>query len=214
MRRQQTERSGSSSADTRAKGSCFDALSSWSGIKGTHLLQAGILLMVLAALTTFLNALLDEFFPPSAVYALSLLIVAFVMSLLCFLFLKPGGVIIYLLLVAAFSYTTHEFGIIGVSKLMILFVVGVVFELSHLMACRILTHKCASVLISSALATATIPLMTIVMLSTGEGQLLVSAVVNILILGLIAGMCGTLLACALYSVIGNSKILLRFKFRR
>ena len=170
--------------------------------------------MVLAALTTLLNALLDEFFPPSAVYALSLLIVAFVMSLLCFLFLKPGGVIIYLLLVAAFSYTTHEFGIIGVSKLMILFVVGVVFELSHLMACRILTHKCASVLISSALATATIPLMTIVMLSTGEGQLLVSAVVNILILGLIAGMCGTLLACALYSEVGNSRIVLRVKFRR
>ena len=113
-----------------------------------------------------------------------------------------------------FSYNIPEFGIIGFSKLMTLLIAGIVFETSHLLTSKLLTHKRLSVLMSSAFATATIPFMTIVLLSTGSAQLLVSAEINLILLGLISGACGTLLACALYSVIGNSKILLRFKFRR
>ena len=145
-----------------------------------------------------------------ASYALGLLVTAFLLAFLVLLVRKAFSASLFFIIGAAVYYfvapafTAYEAAAFIVA--------GPVFELVFLALKLEIKSIPVDILAGTGLSMASIPLTTALFLSWGTAKLMPTALVNLILTGLLLGIAGALLALLLWHRLKTTKLVMRFEY--
>jgi len=175
----------------------------------------GILIIVgLAVLWALLALFFSRFLSPQLSYILSILVSSAFASFLVGIVGRHGLAILFYMFGALFTYGIDDLGVVGANKIIVLIIVGLVFEISLLIS-RMLTspHKTAHcVVCATAISAASIPITTGMIISSELVLGMLYPTLNMVLLAFITGLAGGLISILVLLELGTTKTILRFRY--
>jgi hypothetical protein len=165
---------------------------------------------ILAGLLSLITYLLNQVAFDNAIALL--LTLGFFVTLTTLLIRKAGTAILFFAIVTALTINLASFGVDGLSKIIVMILAGLVFELTFLVLKIEIKNIPLDVIIGAALSTASIPLLTGLVASTEIIQSLMINFLNLIILGFVSGLAGAVLAFLLWWNIRTAKWIMKFEY--
>ena len=174
-------------------------------------LRDGLVLIIAAALFA-LSQLGLSFFDPSVGYYGSLLIFGLLLSFSTFFVRKAGTGLLVGILSSLCSFPNGLAGAIGWQKVLVFAIAGLLFELAFLLL-KLEIHLIPfDILLGTALAVASIPLSTLLLLSPAVATQHQFALLNIALIGFLTGLLSAVLAFLLWYRLKQTKLVLWFEY--
>jgi hypothetical protein len=165
---------------------------------------------VLAGLLSLIIYLLDKVAFDNAIALL--LTFGFFVTFTTLLIRKAGTATLFFAIVTALTLNIASFGVDGVSKIIVMILAGLVFELTFLILKIELKNIPLDVIVGAALSTASIPLLAGLVASTEIVQSLMTNFLNLIILGFVSGLAGSIIAFLLWWNIRTVKWIMKFEY--
>jgi len=165
---------------------------------------------VLAGLLSLIVFLLDKVAFDNVIALI--LALSFFVTFTTLLVRKAGTATLFYAIVTALTLNIASFGTTGLSKIIVMILAGLVFEITFLILKIELKNIPLDVIVGTALSTASIPLLTGVVASTEIVRSLMTNFMNLVLLGFIVGLAGAVLAFLLWWNIRTAKWIMKFEY--
>ncbi len=171
-----------------------------------------ILTFFLAGVWLLVSWLLVKKASPQSIYIVSLLWITTLATLCMLIVRKSGAAGLFFVLGSIFTYGINDIGVTGVTKVFVLACTGLVFEAVFLLLRLEFKNIPVDIVLGSAIAAASIPLLTALMLSS---QILTNKFIpllNIIIMSFLIGIAGGILGFFIWWHLKATKIVVKFEY--
>lgn len=171
-----------------------------------------LIIVILAALWFLVAFLMNSYLDPQLSYILSLLVVTMLMSFCAILIKKAGVATLFYAVGGILTYRINDLGVVGIDKLIVLVVAGIIFEIFFLILKIEVKNLPVDVVIGTALSSATIPLTIGFLISVSAAMNMAASMVNLALLSLLIGVIGSILSFLTWHNARTNKFFLRFEY--
>jgi hypothetical protein len=165
---------------------------------------------ILAGILSGAMYLLDKLAFSNAIAPL--LVLGFFVTFTTLLVRKAGTATLFYAFVTALTLNIASFGVTGLSKIIVMILAGLMFEITFLSLKIEVKNMPLDVIMGSALSTASIPLLAGLIASTAIVSNLMINYLNLIILGFVSGLAGSILAFLLWWNIRTIKWIMKFEY--
>ena len=179
--------------------------------KKFRILDIGIIIFI-AAIWAVVGYVVNTFFTPQSSFVISLLIATFLMSLTVHLVRKAGSATLFYVIGGFFMWSLNDLGVTHLTKIWVLLIAGVVFELVFVIFKLELKNIQLDIVLGTAFSAASIPFSTAFLLSTGLARSMISSIFNLALLSFIVGFVGAVASFFLWYRLRTNKAVLRYEY--
>lgn len=171
-----------------------------------------IAIFILVGIWALFSSVGEKYLNGEYAYLFSLLLVSIMVSFGTLLIRKAGAAIFIYLLGGILGYAIPELGVIGLEKIYVLLIAGIIFELAFLILRIELKDIQINIALGSALSAASIPLSTSILLSWKVTLSMLTSAINLVLASFFVGLMGAVISFTLWSKLRNKKFILKFEY--
>ena len=171
-----------------------------------------IAIFILVGIWALFSSIGEKYFGGEYAYYFSLLLASIMVSLGILLMRKFGAAVLIYLMGGIFGYAIPELGVVGLEKIYVLLIAGIIFELAFLILRIELKDIQIDIALGSALSAASIPLSTSILLSWKIALSMLTSMINLVLASFFIGLMGAVISFMLWSKLRNKKFILRFEY--
>ena len=179
-------------------------------IKRYHLIDV-IIILVFAGIFTALDYLYQHSLNSQLNYILTILTAIFLLGLVVHLIRKAGSATLFFILIGLFSWSSTTLGISGTKRLLALLIAGVIFEVGFLIFKLEAVNMQLDVIISSSIATASIPLSITLLFSPIIATKNLPGLLLFSITGLFLGLIATVVSFLAWRYLRKLQLIQRYE---
>ncbi len=173
-----------------------------------------IIIIVLSSIWTLSNILISQRLNPQASFIFSLLVLVLLMSFTIHLIRKAGSATFFYAVAGLMTYSTNDFGVIGLEKVIAFIIAGLIFELVFLLLRLELKSIQIDIIFGSGLSAASIPFFTAFFVSLNSLLTLFNQVLNLMLLAFFVGIAGSVISFLIWYNLRTTKLVLEYEYRQ
>jgi len=169
-------------------------------------------ILAFASLWLLLSWIINKIFGPQPSYILTLLVVTFLMSFTVHLVKKAGSATLFYTIGALLTFNINDLGAIGMNKLVIFAISGILFELIFLILKLELKNIQLDIITSTSISAASVPITTGFLLSFNVALNMMVPLINLILLSFLVGLAGAVMSFMIWYNLKNTKMILKFQY--
>jgi len=174
--------------------------------------QDFVIIIVMAFLYAIISYLINKYINLGYAYILSLLALIFLMSFIVHLVRKAGSATLFFVISGLVSNGIDDIGIVGVNKLIVFVVAGIVFELIFLIFKIEIKNVQIDIISGSGFSAAIIPITTGALLSYNAMMNTISSMINMVLLSFFVGIISAVVSFLVWYHLKGTKLVLRYEY--
>ncbi|MBS3138745.1 hypothetical protein J4207_03505 [Candidatus Woesearchaeota archaeon] len=160
-----------------------------------------VALGLVALFAAVLMYVVDGILSPTSAFVVSIALLVGLAAFVMMLIQKSGVFLFFYGLVALFTITLSDVGIMGVKKILVYLIAALAFEVVFLLLKVRIHFVAADIVLGGALSGFVLPFFAALLL---VGNFVIQLqVFNLMLLGFVSGLCGALVACAVWHYVKN-----------
>ena len=167
--------------------------------------------MVVAIITSLLQAVSLALFSPALAFVISLVFLAAGMNLCVYLTKKAGIAVLFYLFTVIFTFWLDDLGVLGKYKILTFFFAGLIFELFFLTLKLKIHNLPVDMIMGTSLSTAGIPLITAFLISSSLASHFPIGLLNLMLLAFAAGLIASTITFLVWHHLEHTKLILRLE---
>ncbi|MHA1865483.1 MAG: ECF transporter S component [Candidatus Heimdallarchaeaceae archaeon] len=174
-----------------------------------------VLMIVSFALIWSLSSYLyNNLFLPQNSYIFSLVLASSFIVFLVLLIRKVGTATLFYVMIGVMTFFMDDLGPKGLNKIIVLFLAGIIFEIFFLIFKLEIHNIPIDIILGIIFSLSTIPLTTILLISTSVTQNQLVQILNMIIISFSAGILGSLISLILWFKLKTTKFILKYQFNQ
>lgn len=168
--------------------------------------------LCIAVLWMVLSTALNRFLGPQWSYGFSLLLATLLMSFTVHLVRKAGAATLFYLIGAALTLGVDDIGILGMDKMIVLGIAGIIFEVVYIIFKLEFKSVKLDTILATAISSASIPISMSLLLSLTIALDMLKPAVNLILYSFFIGIIGAVLSFVLWYLLRTTHFVLRFEY--
>lgn len=145
-------------------------------------------------------------------YIISLILLTFLLSFILLLIKKAGIAFLFYILCGFFTSRIDDLGATGSNKIIVLVLVGVIFEIVFLILKLEIKNIPLDIVLGTAISIAGIPIATALVLSFNVASVMIIPLINITFLSFFVGLGGSIMSFLIGYYLRTNKTFLKFTY--
>jgi len=171
-----------------------------------------IAILIFACIWWVLSFIFNKFLGSQFSYIFSLLLATTLMSFVVHLVRKAGSATLFYLISGFLTYNINNFGAIGLDKIIIFLIAGLIFELFFIIFKLEFKNVQFDIVIATSFSSMSIPVSIGFLISFGTAVHLLGATINLMILSFLIGLIGSIISFLIWSYLRRTKLILMYEY--